>query len=59
MSWFFHGAQIAVTPVEGAFSPASQAVRAIPLKGGIERRRDLRPRHLLVRGGPNWCGSMF
>jgi len=59
LSWFFHGAQIAVTPVEGAFSQASQAVRHITLIGGIERRLGLRPGHLLVRGGPNWCGSMF
>ncbi|CAI8750256.1 hypothetical protein EMIT0232MI5_130183 [Pseudomonas sp. IT-232MI5] len=59
MSWFFHGAQIAVIPVEGAFSQASQAVRHITRVGGIERLRNWRPRHLLVRGGLNWCGSMF
>jgi hypothetical protein len=59
LALFFSGAQIAATPVGGAFLQASQAERDIRLIGGIERLLGWRPRHLLVRGGLNWCGPMF
>ena len=55
----FMGAQPPEGPLCRTFFRARQAGRGIALFSEIERLFSCRPGRVMVRGGLNWCGSVF